>query len=109
MSWDAAKRRAVWSALYRDDPQVLGAHLHTAQDVRSAYTGLWNPKKYRRECGKKGTHLLDVMLLQRTGVNRGQGGALRCYAWLNTTVPDAYTAGEKEFAWYRYSQARPQT
>ena len=71
-------------------------------DIRDAYTGLWNPKKYRSECGKKDTHLLDVMLLQRTGVNHGRGGALQCYAWLNTVFPEAYTAEEKEWVMRRY-------
>lgn len=103
-TWDVTKRRGVWEALRQDDPQQLAIHLTSVQ-IREAYTGLWNPKKYRKECGKKDTHLLDVMLLQKTGVNHGQGGALRCYAWLNTVFPEAYTAEEKEWVMRRYQHS----
>jgi hypothetical protein len=44
------------------------------------------------------------MLLQKTGVNHGQGGALRCCAWLDAVFPEAYTAEEKEWVMRRYQQ-----
>ena len=59
-------------------------------------------KNTKKECLKKDTHLLDVMLLQKTGVNHGQGGALRCYACLHAVFPEAYTAEEKEWVMRRY-------
>ncbi len=93
------KRRGVWKALYRDDPRLLAAHLTSVKDVRDAYTGLWNPDK---KSGKKDVHLLDVVLLQQTGVNYDQGRAMRCYSWLNSVFPRAYTAGEKEWAIRKY-------
>lgn len=96
MTWDATKRRGVWEALNQDNPHQLAEHLTSVQDVRDAYTGLWHPRKYRRGVGKRDTHLLEVMLLQRTGVNRGRGGALRCLSWLTAAFPEAYTDEEKE-------------
>ena len=107
MTWDVDKRREVWRALYQDDPQMLSKHLTSVQDVRDAYRGLWNPKKYTTGFGKKDTHLLDVILLQKTGVNRGQGGALRCYYWLNAAFPEAYTPEEREWVMQKYQCSIP--
>lgn len=97
--WDKVRRREVWEALFEDDPRKLAKHLTSVRIVRDAKSGLWNPEK---RCGKKDTHLLDVMLLQRTGVNHGKGGALRCHAWLNAAFPEAYTAEEREWVMRRY-------
>ena len=123
MSWNVDKRRGVWRALYQDDPQQLAKHLTSVQDVRDAYSGLWKPKKYplienwpdiddglwkpKKDTGKKDTHLLDVILLQKTGVNRHQGGALRCYHWLNAAFPEAYTPEEKERGIQKYQKSIP--
>jgi len=96
-TWNAGKRRGVWKALKEDNPEQLAKHLTSERVVRDAYKGLWNPKKYEGEPGKKDTHLLDVLLLQKTGVNHDQGGALRCYAWLNQAFPNAYSHEEKKW------------
>jgi len=102
-NWNANKRRGVWAALRNDDPQLLATYLNSVQDIRDAYVGLWNPEKYRSLVGKKDTHLLDVMLLQKTGVNHGKGGALNCWNWLNNKFPEAYTTHEKEYVLKRYN------
>jgi hypothetical protein len=99
MTWDTDIRRAVWDALYADDPQKLSEYLTSNEVIRGARTGMWNPNK---KGGKKDTHLLDVMLLQKTGVNYNKGGALKCYAWLNDAFPDAYTTEEKTYVTRRY-------
>lgn len=94
-TWNKDKRRAVWTALNKDDPDLLARWLISSQDVRDAYVGLWKPKKYRQGEGKRDTHLLEVLLLQKTGVNHGKGRAMRCYEWLLRAYPDAYSDEEK--------------
>lgn len=95
LTWTKDKRRAVWTALNNDDPDLLARCLISSQDVRDAYVGLWKPKKYRQGEGKRDTHLLEVLLLQKTGVNHGKGRAMRCYEWLLRAYPDAYSDEEK--------------
>ena len=102
MVWSKDTRRKVWIALRRDDPELLAETLQSEQEIRDGCIGLWNPKKYRTQIGKRDTHLLDVMLLQKTGVNYGKGGALRCYTWLISAFPNAYTLQEKESVLQRY-------
>ena len=95
--WSKETRQGVWEALYYDNPEMIANHLIDVDTIRRGRVGLWSPDKYHGDKpGKKDTHLLDVMLLQKTGVNFGLGGAVKCYAWLNATFPDAYTPQERE-------------
>jgi len=103
--WSKETRIGVWEALYYDNPDMIAKHLVDVDTIRRGRVGLWNAGKYDRDKpGKKDTHLLDVMLLQKTGVNFGLGGAVKCYAWLNGTFPDAYTPQEREYVLRRAEQ-----
>ena len=109
--WEKSTRIAVWKALQLDDPDLLEPHIRTSQDVRDASTALWNPEKYSKNPieGKKDVSLLDVMLMQRNGVNADQGGAMRCWEWIEARFPDAYTDEEKQYAWQRRVQNSTQS
>lgn len=95
--WDAKKREGVWRALYLDDPHLISVYLRSVEEIRSAYFGLWNPKKYVKKAGKRNTHLLDVMVLQKKGVNFGRGLALKTLTWLKENFPSAYSDNEWKY------------
>ena len=93
--WTAATRRGVWEALMHDDPETIALHLTSRALVETSAKGLWNPSK---ATGKRNTSILDVMALQRTGVNGNLGQALRCLRWLLDTFPEVYNAKDIEWA-----------
>lgn len=94
VKWTAATRRGVWEALMHDDSKTIALHLTNRALVETSAIGLWNPSK---TAGKRNTSILDVIALQKTGVNGNLGQPLRCLRWLLSTYPEVYNA--KDIEW----------
>ena len=83
--WSAEKRKRIWDAVWNDDANMLSSEIQTTAHVDESTSQLWNPRKRN---GIMNRNILEVVSMQKTGVNLNQGQATRCLAFLLDSFGD---------------------